>query len=106
MSSCTNTQSCSIERNGLNANCSKYNQNEGGDGKSSCGNGQIALVGMERYVKGDTLGEGTFGVVVKAIDKVVSHIDCVCSNGDHSLSSIPCLLITYVLSEHVTMMPI
>ena len=27
------------------------------------------LHGMDRYIKGDVLGEGTFGVVVKAMDK-------------------------------------
>lgn len=27
------------------------------------------LRGMDRYIKGDVLGEGTFGVVVKAMDK-------------------------------------
>jgi hypothetical protein len=30
-----------------------------------------ALSGMARYTKGDIVGEGTFGVVYKATDKLV-----------------------------------
>jgi len=43
------------------------------------------LVGMARYTKGAILGEGTFGVVYKAVDKqaslLVFHCTC-CGAGN------------------------
>lgn len=36
------------------------------------------VYGASRYIKGVTLGEGTYGVVFKAVDKVVRFLLSVC----------------------------
>lgn len=44
--------------------------------------------GANRYIKGHTLGEGTYGVVFKAIDKVVTNQLLLLDNADsHCLKS-------------------